>query len=529
MPDFDEKHRGAFGSADSGLGTCQEEKVSPAPVDLSDLSWLGALAFERGDIGLVSMDATGQVVRANPYVLKLLGSPSEATTQLFNLFELTTFSPALRKEFKEALLAGRKHEALFDYTSMHGRRAYLKMVSTPLMDGDSFQGAFIQLFDMSAMKAAEDQLRRTSKMESLSLLASSLAHDLNNVFTALVGYSSLLRKPGGLPPSRHDHALEMIEKASMSGAKLVENLLSFTSERNAHLPSCHFEEAFRQAVALFSCGLTSEIEVVSHSSVGDVRIRGSANKLEHLIINLALNARDAILPHSGTIRIDASLVDSYPPDCLLRVTARGKFVQLTVSDTGCGIRSENLHRIFDPYFSTKAPGRGTGLGLSSVWGILKELGGTIRVVSKVNEGSSFSIYLPLSSNQDEALAEPRVVRDLMGAGQRILLVEGDQDLGTLLVWVLLRHGYKVIHCASALQAMGVVESGDPQIDAIVCGELALSNPQGPFMQRIATAGLPLLRLTSRSILDNAQEHQFALVKPFTPERFLEAVAQLFSP
>ena len=498
---------------------------------LSDLATLGSIFFERGEAGIVVIDATGQVIRANPYVLALLGSPGEATTRLFNVFELPTFPASLRRDLRDTLSAGQRHDTHVDYVSMHGKRIYMRMVSIPLLEEGRFVGAMLQLFDMSATKAAEEQLRRTSKMESLSLLAGSLAHDLNNVFTALVGYSSLLRKPGGLPPSRHAHALEMVEKASMSGAKLVENLLSFTSERNAQLPTCEFEEAFKQATALFSCGLPKEIVVETHSTVGQARIRGSANKLEHLIINLALNARDAILPRSGTILLEARLVDTYPPDCLLRVTARGSFVELSVKDDGTGIRPENIQRIFDPYFSTKAPGRGTGLGLSSVWGILKELGGTVRVVSRLGHGSTFSLYLPLATPEDAfASSEVPVVHAMIGAGQRVLLVESDPDLGTLLVWVLLRHGYKVLHCASALQAAGIVESQEHHLDAVVAEDQGIGSSLERFISKVGASKLPLLRLSSRSIPhDRAEEkHMHSLAKPFTPESFLEAVARLFA-
>ncbi len=498
--------------------------------DLSNLSELGTLLFEQGETGVVSIDSTGQVLRANPTAVVLLGSPGEATTKLFNVFELPTFSASFREECRTTLNAGKVHEAFVDYTSMHGKRTYLRLSSFPVMDQGQFAGAILQLFDVSAAKAAEDQLRRTSKMESLSLLASSLAHDLNNVFTALVGYSSLLRKPGGLPPSRHDHALEMIEKASLSGAKLVENLLGFTSERTAHLPTCVFDDAYKQAVALFSCGLPSEINVESHSSIGNLRIRGSANKIEHLLINLAINARDAILPKQGSVRFDANLVDTYPPDCLLRVTARGRFVEVTVSDTGSGIRPENLQRIFDPYFSTKAPGRGTGLGLSSVWGILKELGGTIRVSSRLGQGSTFSVYLPLATEEDDLFrSEVRTFGETLGKGQRVLLVESDHDLGTLLVWVLLRNGYKVLHCNSVLQASGILASGEHGIDGVVAEEQGIGSTFQRFQNQVSDARLPMLMLSSKPVVSGSETGgPFVLQKPFKPEHLLEAVARLFA-
>lgn len=492
------------------------------------MSNLGALLFERGETGVVSIDSSGQVLRANAAMLRLLGSPGEATTLLFNVFELPTIPPALRKECRESLVSGRVHEAQFEYTSMHGKRTHVRMVSIPVMFEEQFIGGCIQLFDVSASKAAEDQLRRTSKMESLSLLASSLAHDLNNVFTALVGYSSLLRKPGGLPPSRHAHALEMIEKASGSGARLVENLLSFTSERTAHLPTCSFGDACRQAVALFSCGLPPEIQVECRFEAPDVRIRGSANKIEHLIINLALNARDAILPRPGAVRFTSRLVDTYPPDCLLRVTARGRFVELVVEDTGSGIRPENVPRIFDPYFSTKAPGRGTGLGLSSVWGILKELGGTIRVSSTQGVGTLFSVYLPLATEEDDGThAELPPFGEAFGRGQRVLLVESDSDLGTLLVWVLLRNGYKVLHCASTLQAEGILQNSVHGIDGVVAEDQGLGSSCERFQQKVAASGLPMLRLTSRPAPLDARSPA-TLQKPFRPEQLLDAVSNLFA-
>jgi len=501
-------------------------------VRLDNNADIGALVFDSCDVGIVTIDHEGQVVRCNPAALTILGSPGEATTRLFNVCQLPTMPDDVRRGIREALDSGRHFSAEFEYISMHGKHSFLKLDARPVAVSENRNGAILQLLDISNARAAQEQLRKTSKMESLSLLAGSLAHDLNNVFTALVGYSSLVRKPGGLPPSRQTHALEMIEKAAFSGAKLVENLLGFTSERNAHLPSCDFQKAFIQAVALFSCGLPPEISVESSAELPGVRIRGSSNKLEHLILNLALNARDAILPSSGTIRISAALVDTYPPDCALKITATGQLVELTVQDTGCGIAQGDLTRIFEPYYTTKAPGRGTGLGLSSVWGILRELGGTIRVTSTPGAGSQFSLYLPVSTSADqESIPAPEIVPDLMGNGQRLLLLERDPDLANLLVWLLLRHGYKVLHSSSLLQAQEILNAPDHNIDAVVSEELSESTLALEVLALIASRNTPALRMASRSAAPTTSPPPFKLTiaKPFTPEQFLQAVSQLLAP
>lgn len=499
---------------------------------LTALDKIGQEIFERGSVGVFTIDASGQVLRANPRMLKLLGSPDETTSKLFNVFRLPTIPEDLKNQFRTMLEEGVPVEFDTDYTSMHGKKSAILVSGLPVKDeGGEVLGAVCQVFDISRATEAENQLRRTAKMESLMLLANSLAHDLNNVFTSLLGYSTLLQEEEVLPPAKSQRALGMVKRAAQSGANLVEQMLRFTSERRAKASSCLFQAAFEQTCSLFSHSLPGRIRLESESpesEADEVEVRGNQTRIEQIILNLAINSSEAIGENPGRIALSWRKVAVPPPTAIPKVTAHpAGFVALSVTDDGCGISEENQDKIFDPYFSTKTGGRGSGLGLSSVWGKLKELGGAIEVESTLGESSCFTVYLPMAGTEEAPASERApVVRSAIGKGQRVLVVEADEAVNELLVWVLLKNGYKAVAARNLEKARKVLESGSPRVDAIAMDqELATAFQEDP-----GTAGQssnwPTLCFAATASVRPKCRCANVLSKPFTPEEFLEALAEL---
>ncbi len=499
---------------------------------LKDAEAIGLRLFQDGSVGVISFDRTGKVVRANAAIVRQLGSPDEKTTTLFNLLTLPTMPERVRQRIRQLLETGKGGEPVdFDYVSMHGKRTSMRAYFHPVFDGGEVVGGVGEIFDISELRLAEEQLRRTSKMESLSLLAGSLSHDLNNIFTTLLGFSSLVGQDDHAGADKRRKALDTMHSAAQSGARLVEQLLSFTSERLADTSSCVLDSAFRQATSLFSYGLAHNIAFSTEFRMAEERVAGSGTKIEQVLLNILLNSRDAIGMKPGTILATVDRAQTAPSDAFPhQTTPPSGYAHVTITDSGCGIPPENLSRVFDPYFTTKPPGRGTGLGLSSVWGILREVGGCARIQSTVGVGTTFEVYLPVVAGRDAAAPRDKapVVFSRVGSGQRILLVENHPDLRELLTWVLLKNNYKALAAESGGQAADFLKDvGDTVSAVVIDGDLAMDQ-QARVDEALADGRLPVLYLVGEPRQLRFAPGRLAVRKPFSPAAFLDALARLLS-
>jgi len=500
--------------------------------EIKDAGAIGQRLFEDGSVGVIAFDRTGKVVRANRAIVRQLGSPDEKTTTLFNLLTLPTLPERVRQRVRQLLETGKPVDPVdFDYVSMHGKRTAMRASFLVVLDRGEVVGGIGEIIDISELRLAEEQLRRTSKMESLSLLAGALAHDLNNIFTTLLGFSSLLGQDDNAGADKRRKGLETMRGAAQSGARLVEQLLSFTSERLADASSCLLDSSFRQATSLFSYGLAPSIRFSTDFRLAEERVAGSSTKIEQVLLNILLNSRDAIGSKGGSISATVEKLPLAPPDAFPRqTTPPAGYAHVTVSDTGCGIPPENLGRIFEPYFTTKAPGRGTGLGLSSVWGILREIGGCARVQSTVGTGTTFEIFLPIVTGRDAAAPRDKatVVFSQVGAGQRILLVENHPDLRELITWILLKNNYKALPAESGGQAAEFLKDvGDTVAAVVMDGDLSMDQ-QARVEDVLARHPRPVLYLVGEPRRLRSAPDRLSLRKPFSPPGFLEALGRLLS-
>lgn len=462
-------------------------------------------------------------------MVRLLGSPDEKTTHLFNVLTLPTVPERIREEIiRHCLADGKPRDAEFLYVSMHGKQAYLRFHFIPVLDEDGgVDGVVAQAIDMSAVRHVAETLRRGSKMENLSLLAGSLSHDLNNIFTTLLGFTSILSGPLELSAERTARAVSHTRKAAESGAKLVQQLLNFTSERKADASSCPFTHALNQTTTLFSYGLAPQIKLASQCEVADsLWVRGSATKVEQVLLNILLNARDAMENERGTINIHAATVSEAPAEAMLTPPpSKMGWVKLAIEDSGSGMSPEVLQRVFEPYFTTKESGRGTGLGLSSAWGILQEIGGGLGVQSAAGSGTTFDLYFPVTEPRRESTADrtPQLL-SLAGNGERILVVEPDPQLSELLVWLLLKNGYKALAAAESSHAAELMDSLGESVAAIIW-DLSLGGEEFEAMlSRASGMALPVIQLTNTGRVALSHPDLPAVAKPFPPSHLLETLA-----
>jgi PAS domain S-box-containing protein len=316
------------------------------------------------------------------------------------------------------------------------------------------------------LERTQDQLLQAQKMEAVGRLAGGVAHDFNNLLTAMKGYAELtLNRPGLDEQTRAD--IEQIHKAGDQAASLTKQLLAFSRRQPLEPKVIDLNEVVVEMDAMLRRLIGEDIEFRSRLEDGGVRLKGDPGQIEQVIINLVVNARDA-MPDGGRLTIESRRVSLDEAACLEIHDARpGEFVCLAIQDSGSGIPKDIVEQIFEPFFSTKGPGKGTGLGLSVVYGVIRQHEGWISVYSEPGEGTVFKVYLPAHSGDEveESVAEPLEERR-RGSGQRILLVEDEEAVRTFATRALRENGYVVCDAASADEALDIFDREAGQFDVV---------------------------------------------------------------
>ena len=338
--------------------------------------------------------------------------------------------------------------------------------------------------DITASRALEAQLRQAQKLEAVGQLAGGIAHDFNNVLTVIRGYAELLL----MHPDLRAESLEQVEEilsASKRAAGISRQLLVFSRKDTTPRRNVAVYQAIESMRALLvrAAGENAKLEFAHDASTGVVQINPS--HLEQALLNLVLNARDA-MPNGGSIGIRTSqmMVDKEFSAAHLGVE-EGIYVVISVSDTGTGMTPEVKARMFEPFFTTKEPGKGTGLGLATTYGIISEAKGAILVYSELGIGTTFRILLPVSGASPDGETPEEELDDLRG-DETILVVEDEKPLQSYIRRVLEHFGYKVLLANDGHEAIRIVESKATQID-LVLSDMAMPK-QNEHPSRIGAGG-----------------------------------------
>ncbi|HTU23282.1 MAG TPA: HDOD domain-containing protein [Gemmataceae bacterium] len=387
-----------------------------------------------------------------------------------------------------------------------------------------------------ALRRSEEQLRQAQKMEAIGQLAGGVAHDFNNLLTIISGYSDLLLNGLLGPQDAAREAVLEIRKAAERAATLTRQLLAF-SRRQVLTPQVLVLNSVVQDMDKMLRRLICEdIQLTSHLADNLDPVKADPGQIEQVLLNLAVNARDA-MPQGGRLTIetanvvlDETYTRSHPG---LRP---GPFVMLAVTDTGCGMDAATQARIFEPFFTTKGPGKGTGLGLATVYGIVKQSGGSIYVYSEVGHGTSFKVYLPRT---DETLAPPvrpaesTPLSSRAGGQETLLIVEDDDSVRALTRTVLRGQSYHVVEAVDADEALRWVEEHTQPIHLLVT-DVVMPGMSGRALAERLTALRPELKVLYVSgytddavVRHGLLEAEIAfLQKPFTPASLARKVREL---
>jgi nitrogen-specific signal transduction histidine kinase/CheY-like chemotaxis protein len=347
--------------------------------------------------------------------------------------------------------------------------------------------------DITEWVQLEDQLRQSQKMEAIGRLAGGLAHDFNNLLTVIGGFGELIREK--LDPGSGLHTYcEEIAKAGENAASLTRQLLAF-SRRQVLKPVVldlndvvnHIEKMLRRLI-----GENIELRTVLHPGLW--RVKADSTQMEQVLLNLAVNARDA-MPSGGTITIELQnihLDEEYARSH--NAVTPGNYVALIVTDSGDGMDAETRARIFEPFFTTKEQGKGTGLGLATVYGIVKQHQGWIEVSSQPGAGATFNIFLPAIPPPVRTAAAVQTEKDLPRGTETILLVEDDYGVRVITRRVLESHGYKVYEAASAREALELWCSRAEEIALLLSDIVMPEGVTGRELAEQARAQKPSLKV-----------------------------------
>jgi signal transduction histidine kinase/DNA-binding response OmpR family regulator len=380
--------------------------------------------------------------------------------------------------------------------------------------------------DITGRKLLEDQLRASQKMEAFGQLAGGVAHDFNNQLTIIKGYVAILQEQDH-PAGERTHGLAEIAKAADRAAHLTRQLLTFTRRQIFQPKPVDLNEVVigtsEMMQKLVGESITVEKNLMSHAAV----ITADQHMLEQMIINLMANARDA-MPGGGRLVMSTSLCEFKGDETIQDGKSRsGPHVCLSVADTGCGIAPENLPRIFEPFFTTKEVGKGTGLGLASVYGIVKQHQGWIETVSSLGHGTTFRFFFPALSRQTKSTDSFARVQSPQRGSETILVVEDEPDLRELFHLTLQRHGYQVFSENTGTMAIRSWASRLDQIDLLLTDIVMPGGTSGWDLARTLQSEKPELKAIYMSgyntEVNNPETKIRLLTKPFSPEKLAETV------
>jgi two-component system cell cycle sensor histidine kinase/response regulator CckA len=523
----------AAGAASAPVVTAPEPSVSsaaPVSENIGDL-------FRDAPMGMAFAEVDGGITDANAALSRFFGS----------------MGTLAGRNFSELLEAGDRTQVLSLIRSAAGGMTGLKPVELRGPKGAGGEERLAELFasptpgssgkavlylvDVSEQKALETKFAQSQKMQAVGQLAGGVAHDFNNLLTVIIGNCEflLMRHQAGDPSFKE---INEVHQNALRAASLVSQLLAFSRKQTMQPKLLALNDAIGELAQMLRRLVGEGINLNVERGPDLWTVHADEAQLGNAIINLVVNARDA-MPGGGTVTIRTANETVTQSSALgTAVMPAGDYVRIEVTDTGIGMSKEIQSKIFDPFFTTKPVGQGTGLGLATVYGIVKQSGGFITVDSEVGKGTSFQIYLPrrkVEAGEAHVDAAPAVARDVTGQ-DTILLVEDEEAVRSFAARALRMRGYHVLEAGGGEEALEIVKAGDAKIDLIIT-DVVMPNMDGPTMVRHVKVLKPDLAVIFMSGYaeeafrrnDQNSEDIHFLPKPFGLKQLAAKVKEVLAP
>ncbi|HEY0254296.1 MAG TPA: ATP-binding protein [Kofleriaceae bacterium] len=368
------------------------------------------------------------------------------------------------------------------------------------------------------LQRSQEQLLQAQKMDAIGRLAGGVAHDFNNLLTVILGGVELLAE------TSDDETLLDIKTAGERAAGLTRQLLAFSRQQVLAPKVIHIGEAIAGMDKLLRRALGEQVTFSTSVTAGTQPFRADPGQLGQVLLNLAVNARDA-MPKGGTLQISAETIAILSPSPLLPA---GVYTRVSVADTGTGMDEATRARIFEPFFTTKGPGKGTGLGLATVFGIIRQSGGAIEVTSELGAGTTFHIYFPVTEAKQTQQIKPIRIAAPRGT-ESILLVEDEEGVRSLVRRALVRAGYHVLEAADGEEALRVARAHAGTIDLLLSDVMMPRMSGGELLARVTPERPTMKVLFMSGYTDDMIDHcgidrDFAFIpKPVTSDQLMHKV------
>ncbi len=423
---------------------------------------------------IYGIDLHGNCMLANPTCARLLGYADPGQLNGRNMHALIHHRHADGRPYPEEdcpiVLAMRTRQGVHVKDEVFWRADGTKFdadyFSYPMWRGKELIGAVVTFLDVSHQKVLEEQLRQAQKMEAIGQLAGGVAHDFNNLLTIINGYSELLL--GSIPPDDPKwELLEEIRKAGERSASLTRQLLAFSRKQVLSPKVLHLNDVVRDTDKMLRRVIGEDIDLSTALRPDLGSVKADPGQLEQVLLNLAVNARDA-MPQGGTLTITTNNVVLDEDHARRHAGIRpGEYVMLQVKDTGVGMSDEVKRHLFEPFFSTKGPGKGTGLGLAVVHGVVKQSDGAVEVDSEPGVGTSFTIYFPRIEDAASAAKASSDIGPAARGTETLLLVEDEDAVRALARFTLQQYGYTVLEASHGEEAMRIATNHRERIHLLI--------------------------------------------------------------
>ncbi|MDF7807929.1 PAS domain S-box protein [Pontiellaceae bacterium B12219] len=523
----------------SAVPSIVENKIYAVAIDMTERTVAEAelrrlsTAIEQSMEAVLITDTSGIIQYANPAFETTTGyRVKEAIGQNPRMLKSDVQNKDFYSNLWKTISSGNTWDGRIVNKRKNGTLYTEEASISPIKDADGRIVNYVAVKrDISEELIKEEELRQAQKMEAIGQLASGVAHDFNNILQGIQGFSELLQMTLGHGTQEYDNAAE-IHKASLRAAELTRQLLTFSRKQTFHPQKIELNHAVSDAEALLHILLGETFELVLDLSEIPESIIADQGQLSQTIMNLAVNARDA-MPQGGRLTISTRTVVFEQQDVAAIPNAQtGSFACLAVTDNGCGMTTEITERIFDPFFTTKDVGSGTGLGLSVVYGIIQQCNGWIHVYSEVGLGTTFRLYFPLDSSQKKNRGNrPRT--SAYQASKRILLVEDQPDIRGMAIKLLSAAGYRVKAVSSAEAGLEAFKTSQGEFELLM-SDMVLPGMDGSQLAdalREINPTLPVMLFSGYSDHKTRWKHleerdYVFMTKPFMAKKLIDTIEKI---